>query len=128
MRSPSVVITLLAVLCLAGCTSSSGVAGLQIQEPSSETTASVARPEAGVGEAETVSALLEEATVEETAVAVARPQAAVETDVEAIALVAPEKPVKLLLAPKPAVRPAGLARGTIYRHRFRDAKPINFGK
>ena len=128
MRSPSVFITLFAALCLAGCTSSSGVAGLQMQEPSSETTASVARPEADVGEADTVSALLEEAAVEETAVAVARPQAAVETDVEAIALVAPEKPVKLLLSPKPAARPAALARGTIYRHRFRDAKPINFGK
>ncbi len=60
--------------------------------------------------------------------AVARPQAAVETDVEAIALVAPEKAGEDSACAEAALRQAGLARGTIYRHRFRDAKTDQFRK
>ena len=48
MRSPSVLLSLLACLALAGCTSTSGVEALQLKSPSQETTSSINRPESPV--------------------------------------------------------------------------------
>src|SRR5690606_5035381 len=47
MRTPSV-IALISVLCLAGCTSTSGIDSLQLDQPSNETTSSVVRPSAPI--------------------------------------------------------------------------------
>jgi lysozyme len=120
MRSRSIVIPFLASLCLAGCTSSSGMSELQLQPPSTEITSSVERPSVPVPEADTVSALLEEpAAGQAMAVAVADPApVAIEPPLQAIALVEPPK----------LSRPMRASNGAIYRYSFRDAKPINFGK
>lgn len=130
MRSPGVV-SLLLCLGLAGCTSSSGIDDL-MPRPSMEMTSSIARPDGpvsatrvarlgrspsrdssdkpeGLGPAP---ALLEPET----------PPAAVlpdEVPVVEAALVAPERPS----APASAFK-----RGIIHERRFRDAKPINFGR
>ncbi|HEV2901084.1 MAG TPA: GH25 family lysozyme [Pseudaminobacter sp.] len=111
MRSTAIVVTLLACLGIAGCTSSSGVDGLA---PSLETTSSIPRPDAAVPQAAVGAAAPAEAVVQ-----AAQGEETAEPDVTPIALVAP---------PKPALREAPYAGGTIQRHRFRDAKPINFGK
>ena len=110
MRS-TVVVFLLA--CLAGCTSSSGIDGLGL---SRDTTSSIVRPDVGVPAAETV-APEEPPTSASMEAVVAEAGEVVEPAVEPIALVAPSKP---------AVTTS--AAGMINRHRFRDAKPINFGK
>jgi lysozyme len=111
MRSAAIVVTLLACLGIAGCTSSSGIDGLA---PSLETTSSIPRPDAAVPRADVgadspAEGVAQTAEVEEVA----------EPEVTPIALVA---------MPKPALREAPYAGGKIHRHRFRDAKPINFGK
>ena len=111
MRS-SVAVFLLA--CLAGCTSSSGIDGLGL---SRDTTSSIIRPDVGVPAGETVAPEEQAASASIEAVVV-EPQEAVEPPAEPIALVAPSKPAIA----------AGSAAGMITRHRFRDAKPINFGK
>jgi lysozyme len=116
MRSTAIVVSLLACLGVAGCTSSSGIDGLA---PSPETTSSIARPASPVPQAEV--------GAEETGVAMPREPAAepaqvediAEASVEAIALVAPAKPT---------FREVPFTGGKIHRHRFRDAHPINFGK
>ncbi|GLS40778.1 lysozyme [Mesorhizobium tianshanense] len=120
MRLPGVVIFSIASLCLAGCTSTSGVDALQI--PSSETTSSVVRPPApvaSVGTADAVPVFAQEEAMEQT-VAMAAPEPAerIEPPAEPIALVAPERPA----------RAAAILAEPVQRYRFRDAKPINFGK
>ena len=112
MRS-TFVIFLLACLGMAGCTSSSGIDGLGL---SSDTTSSILRPDVAVPAAEPV-ASEEPPAPESVAAIVAETAETVEPAVEPIALV----------PSKPAVA-AGSAGGMISRHRFRDAKPINFGK
>jgi lysozyme len=114
MRSTAIVVTLLACLGIAGCTLSSGVDGLA---PSLETTSSIPRPDAAVPQAEVgaaapAEAVVQAAQVEETA----KPAEPAVT------------PIALVAVPKPALREAPYAGGKIHRHRFRDAKPINFGK
>lgn len=99
MRSPGVPFTL-AFLALAGCTSGSGLSDLLAPRPSLEITSSIPRPAEPSGT---------EASNETQAVAplpdAGRPAA------QAIALVAPGNPA------------AGISP-----YRFRDAKPINFGR
>jgi len=114
MRSTAIVVSLLACLGIAGCTSSSGVDGLA---PSLETTSSIPRPNAAVpqtdaGAAAPAEAVVQTERVEETA----------EPAEPAVT------PIALVAAPKPALRDTPYAGGKINRHRFRDAKPINFGK
>ena len=113
MRSPSVIIPFLMSLSLAGCTSSSGLDLLQVPGWSTETTNSVAGP---VPPADVEPAIEAERTV---AMAVPRPVQGLEGPVEPNALLAPSKPATAIL--KPA------AKVEVHRHRFRDAKPINFG-
>ena len=116
---------------LAGCTSS-GVDGLGLDrlKPSKETTSSIPRPNAPVTEtAAAEPAGIVSINEEMTALADAGmppvvPSALVGDDepsaveaMERVALVVPEKS-----------KVAKAAVGPIHRHRFRDAKPINFGK
>jgi lysozyme len=111
MRSTAIVVTLLACLGVAGCTSSSGIDGLA---PSLETTSSIPRPDAAVPQVDVGAAAPAEAVVE-----------AVQAEETAEPAVTP---IALVAVPKPALREAPYATGKIHRHRFRDAKPINFGK
>jgi lysozyme len=119
---------------LAGCTSSgSGIDALgldRLKQPSKETTSAIPRPDTPVAEAaspatdgivtidDEVSALADAgmAPVKPSALVGEGEAKAVEA-VEQVALVVPDKPA----AVKSAV-------GPVHRHRFRDAKPINFGK
>jgi lysozyme len=119
MRSPGV-LALLTVLCLVGCSSTSGIDALQLQQTSNETTSSIARPSVPVASDDAVSALVEEnASRPRLALASADPFAAAEPVVQPAALVA---------APIPALRPSPALGRVISPHGFRDAKPINFGK
>jgi lysozyme len=99
---------LLACLLFAACTSKSDVDDLVLR-PSNEITSSISRPDTPADDADVTAS-------EEQPVADAS-QETPELPAEAVALVAPDKP-KL----RPMSAPA------IQRHRFRDAKPINFGK
>jgi lysozyme len=117
MRSSGVVVSVLAFFCLAGCTSSSDVDGL-VPRPSNEITSSISRPDAPVPSEDVAVATPQEPQAEQP-VAEAKPQETPELTVEEIALVAPAKP---------AAGTAALEAGTIHLRRFRDAKPVNFGK
>jgi lysozyme len=113
MRSPILVLSVLA--CLAGCTSSSGLDDLA-PRPSNEVTSSITRPDAPLPPEDVAATAPGEPQPEEST-AEAKPQETPELPAEATALVARTKP-----------NAAALEAGSIYRHRFRDAKPINFGK
>ncbi|MCF6114053.1 GH25 family lysozyme [Mesorhizobium muleiense] len=120
MRLSGVVIFSIASLCLAGCTSTSGVDALQV--PSSETTSSVVRPPAPVASVGAADAepdfAPEEATEQTVAMATPEPAESIEPPVEPIALVAPKR----------LARAAPILAEPVQRYRFRDAKPINFGR
>jgi lysozyme len=121
---PHGVLLFLGVCLVAGCTSSGNVDDL-VPRPSSEVTSSIGKPEAPTPAEDVASAADEESEVQETVVE-AEPAGAqaslgdgIELPAETVALVAPAKPA-------PAV--AAIERNTIYQRKFRDAKPINFGK
>ncbi|MER8829311.1 glycoside hydrolase family 25 protein [Mesorhizobium sp. M0938] len=120
MRLSGVVIFSIAALCLAGCTSTSGVDALQV--PSSETTSSVVRPPAPVASVDAADAAPafaeEEAMDQAVAMAPPEPVGSIEPPAEPIALVAPKR----------LARAAPILAEPVQRYRFRDAKPINFGK
>ncbi|MER8963181.1 GH25 family lysozyme [Mesorhizobium sp. M0701] len=120
MRLSGVVIFSIAALCLAGCTSTSGVDALQV--PSSETTSSVVRPPAPVASAAKTDAApaFAEQEQDEQPVATLEPDQSIDPPAEVIALMSPPK--RLTRA-----APAMLAE-PVTRYGFRDAKPINFGK
>jgi lysozyme len=117
---------------LAGCTSSNrgiDALGLDRLAPSKETTSAIPRPDAPVTEAaaepaEIVTVNDEVAALAETGMPPVVPSALV-GDQEARAGVAAEQPA-LVVPDKPAT--VSPAVGPVNRHRFRDAKPINFGK
>jgi lysozyme len=113
MRSPAFAISLLACLAIAGCSSSKGVEDI-MPRPSNEMTSSISRPDSPVPSAE-AAGLPQRSGREQEPAAGQQPQPALPA--ETSALVAPSKP-----------NAAALKAATIYRHRFRDAKPINFGK
>lgn len=146
MRFSGVVSFVLASLCLAGCSSTSGMDALQV--PSNETTSSVVRPRAPVAAAEATAET--ETTFETTSMAGdarMRPPEPVADDnappfslaeEETVAFPAPNlpdsveppvQPAALMAPPKRLSRaaPAMLA-GPVTRYGFRDAKPINFGR
>ncbi|TIS99291.1 GH25 family lysozyme [Mesorhizobium sp.] len=120
MRLSGVVIFSIAALCLAGCTSTSGVDALQV--PSSETTSSVVRPPAPVASVAAADAApafaQEEAMDQAVAMAPPEPVESIEPPAEPIALVAPNR----------LARAAPILVEPVQRYRFRDAKPINFGR
>ncbi|WP_269931375.1 GH25 family lysozyme [Aminobacter sp. HY435] len=145
MRFSAASAIVLASLALSGCTSSMGLSDIMSSAPSKETTASVARPASPIPQAEITAAA-----------PVAPMQAAMAPMPRANVLVAPvpsgivtEEPVQMAMAaprieldnvPTPDAKPIALiapsnpmkatpfAPGQIYGRRFRDAKPINFGK
>ena len=115
MRS-AIAISVLACLAVAGCTSSSGIDDF-MPRPSNEVTSSISRPpDAPLPPAAVAAAAADAADVEQPA-AEATPQETPELPAETVAYVAPARPAA-----------AALRAGPIYQHRFRDAKPINFGK
>ncbi|WP_202306913.1 glycoside hydrolase family 25 protein [Mesorhizobium sp. L-8-10] len=126
MRSTRALILLLAGIAVAGCSASSGLES--VLPPSPEITNAIRPtkpvPTAGVAARDVGFA----AEAEEEVVPGAEPPAAV-GDFQANALVPPAKPTTLavMVPDKPAAREAAPKAGTIYRRRFRDAKPINFG-
>ena len=110
MRIRSVAVSMIACLGLAGCTSSVDIDDI-LSRPSMEVTSSIAKPEAPVPAAEVVG-LAEEQSVEVAAVAaMPSPSAAL----RAIGQIESRKP-------------SSSSKFTVTRHRFRDAKPIDFGR
>ncbi|MDM9627032.1 GH25 family lysozyme [Rhizobium sp. S152] len=139
MRIPVVPALLIAFLTLSGCTSSSGPASILASVPSRETTSSVVRPSAPVPAAD-VGEVAARAPVnqpappqEELAWAgpIPEPQGFL-PETRTVAMPMPsDRPVTAMLAPDdPVIAPAprGRTRSLVYSHRFRDAKPINFGR
>lgn len=115
----------LAALALAGCSTGSTVDVLRSVKPSTETTSSIVRPvtpQATVGDddvdagypepASAVAALAESATLDTPAV-------------EQVALIAPKRPAPVTAAVAAAV---GGSRPKVVSQRFRDAKPVSFGR
>lgn len=123
MRCLALVSLLVAGAALVGCTSSSGIEALNIA-PSKETTSSVSRPSVALAE---VGATPVSAGAADTALAV-NALAETEADEDANdafdAVTKPAAPVPELRPKRAAASPAVLVK----RQRFRDAKPINFGK
>jgi len=128
MRTLGVIVSLFSCLVAAGCTSGADeTLGIR---PSAEITSSIGNHQPG-------EPFTTEQTVEADDLGIAEsvdePQAEAST-IAANALVPPKKPARLaMLAPAdPAaaeeVRPLSPEGQRIYRRRFRDAKPINFGK
>jgi lysozyme len=117
MRRLRHLLVLSACLALSGCSSSSTVDALQSVRPSSETTSSISRavvPKAAVG-ADAGYAGPAQATV----TALAEPDQVSTPATMQVALVAPSKS---------AMAAGDTSRRTVYGQRFKDAKPINFGK
>ncbi|MGD9915377.1 MAG: GH25 family lysozyme [Rhizobiaceae bacterium] len=112
MRPQGFALALLLCLGVAGCTSKSGI-GDVLDKPSLEITNSV-RPNVPL-KAEAAAGQLDEiATDVQTAVV----DTEIEPRVQAVAMIAPDNPTAAAKA----------IAGSINRSRFRDAKPINFGK
>lgn len=102
MRSLALAFLFAACLGLAGCSGGSAVDALQIAGPSAETTSAIARPEATIPGPADDAAPADLATAGMTA-----------------------------LAPVPSVQPAALRvpeAPRVYRSRFDDAHPVNFGR
>lgn len=112
MRS---LLVLISLAWLAGCTSNASVDALDVAGPSLETTSSIQRPNAPVGSHETAALVPAEPMPEMEPEVDPQPQASGEPELQANALAAPAEPETPAFA---AVSP----------RRFRDAKPINFGK
>ncbi|RUW87997.1 muramidase, partial [Mesorhizobium sp. M8A.F.Ca.ET.059.01.1.1] len=137
MRLSGVISFVIASLCLAGCSSTSGMDALDMQKPSNETTSSVVRPSAPIASVPMARAnaprkRVEVASADDTA----RPFGLAEE--ETVAFPAPELPdsaeppieeAALVSPPKLLSRAAPpMLAGPVTRYGFRDAKPINFGR
>jgi len=124
MRFSGFLAPLAASLVLAGCTSSANIDSLALVGPSQEKTSSI-RPNTPVPQA--IVGLAEEQAADQKTVAEAT--AEVEDAVD-VAEATPEPAAKplALINPQPKVAEAAFAVGEISARRFRDAKPINFGK
>ena len=125
-------VLLAASLILSGCTSSSSPEGLIPGVASKETTNSVNRaapvPSASVGD---VIAKAEPQSQEHElawAAPDAQSQAFVTIPERSATPLADDMKVAMLVPAVPAIDAQQAARGAIYSQRFRDAKPINFGK
>ena len=87
-----------------------------VPRPSLETTSSIPRPAAAVKEGDAGTQAIASASDDFPAS-------------EPAALVEPESPVPAsLVAITPSARPRSVRHGVVHERRFRDAKPINFGK
>ncbi len=126
MRSSGIPAILLACFGLIGCTSSSGIEDM-MPRPSLEVTSSIARPDAPVREASAAAVV--------PAPVVSRPDlpmaeiAGTEADDIGPDAAEPVQLAALVPRPRPAVASKALIDDIIVsERRFRDAKPINFGK
>ncbi|MCA0059508.1 MULTISPECIES: GH25 family lysozyme [unclassified Mesorhizobium] len=142
MRLPGAISFVIATLCLAGCSSTSGMDALDIQKPSNEITNSVVRPSAPIASAPVTKAERRMAAERRVAEATpvdenVRPYGLAEE--ETVAFPAPDlpdsveppvvEPAALVSPPKLLSRAAPpMLAGPVTRYGFRDAKPINFGR
>lgn len=118
MRRLRHLFVLSACLALSGCTSNQTIDALQSVRPSSETTSSIvpaAVPRAAVGAAAADAGYAGPAAV----TSLAEPDSVSTPATMQVAMVAPQRP---------AVGSGDTSRRTVYGQRFKDAKPINFGK
>jgi lysozyme len=120
MRPGSFLLSLAVCVALTGCTSSSGIDEI-LARPSMEVTSSIAKPDKTTPQ-EIVALAEEEEGVAALAETAPAPSSA--PSVQALAMIEPNKPASGLKAS--LTRPG--PRIKVERHRFRDAKPINFGK
>lgn len=126
MRSTRVALCLLTSLAFPGCTASGGLDDVALR-PSLEVTSSIGKPNTVAPDAiapgaeadRGAAAATASAPTVEPAVDQSKPQSVPEAVGDAMALIAPLNPVAGAL---PAIA------GVIHEYRFRDAKPINFGK
>ncbi|KOF15313.1 glycosyl hydrolase [Ensifer adhaerens] len=130
MRLSAVPAMFLACLALAGCTSSSTLDTIVPQQPSRETTSSVVPsspvPSANVGVAAAQTAPPQEMLA--WAGPVPEPEAFRPEARTADTPLPLERPVAVIPPATPAVLTTPGTRTQIYGRRFRDAKPINFGR
>jgi len=132
MRPSSVSAIILLCLAVSGCTSSTLPEGIVPGVASRETTSSVIRTASPVPAASVGDVIAKAETQHQDELAWASPQPSTQafltiperTDTP----LAEDKPVAMLVPAVPAIDAQQAARGQIYSHRFRDAKPINFGK
>ncbi|MBZ0164296.1 MAG: glycoside hydrolase family 25 protein [Notoacmeibacter sp.] len=116
MRLSVFSILLLSCLSVAGCTSRSGVGALEIAKPSPEKTSSIVRPAGAIPEpGESVT----EHSTDAGMTALADQEAPQGPALERVAMLAPVSP---------SAQPDPHAKGRIYSQKFRDAKPVNFGR
>jgi len=142
MRLRDVPAILIAALILSGCTASSGAEDVLGNVPSPETTNAIVKPSgpipsAGVGDP-SPQASQPQQTLSWTG-PVPQPQALMPADRTVDMPLPADRPVALLMPANPGIgtipdvdaipegRPKSPTRAQIYGHRFRDAKPINFG-
>ncbi|MGF7006741.1 glycoside hydrolase family 25 protein [Aminobacter sp. BE322] len=147
MRFSTASAIILASMALAGCTSSLGLGDIMSSAPSRETTSSIARPASPIPAADVAAAPAAPTPMVQQAMAAPMPRQgllapvpeAVVTEAPVqVAMAAPRielddiptpdaKPIALV-SPSNPMRATPFAPGQIYGRRFRDAKPINFGK
>ncbi|TCN25270.1 GH25 family lysozyme [Sinorhizobium americanum] len=132
--APAIVLT---CVILSGCASSSGPETVLSPRPSREVTSSVATPAAPMvsvpgpvpfGDVAMTEASSEPPEELAWAGQVPQPEAFTTVESEAGMPVPMERPVAMVVPDNPAVAEAPRTRSHVYSHRFRDAKPINFGK
>lgn len=130
MRPSAFPAILLAALTLSGCTSSS-TPDMLVAQPSQEITNSVVRtadpvPSANVGAAapQSIPPRAEVAWATPTKT----PDAFLHVDGDSALPVPAARPAEQLTLADPEIDTAPRSRLRIYSHRFRDAKPINFGR
>ncbi|WP_421913307.1 GH25 family lysozyme [Mesorhizobium sp.] len=144
MRLPGILTSLIASLCLVGCSSTSGVDALDMGKPSNEITSSVVRPSAPVASASASASasakakpMIARGAPEQASMAgPARPFGLAEEETVALASAgmpdsgdASIEPAALVSPPKLLSRAApSMLAGPVTRYAFRDAKPINFGR
>ncbi|PRD44616.1 glycosyl hydrolase [Phyllobacterium phragmitis] len=129
MRFPGVSAILFACAVSAGCTSTSSGVDQLLAQPSLETTSSITPPVNVIPPAEIGSAASNEEPPQQMmamAPSAPIPDALVPTVKAPDMRVPKAEPVAFVVPSKPSAKT--FARGRIYSRRFRDAKPINFGR
>lgn len=119
MRWTSAALLLASCVGLAACTSNGMTVDTLLQRPSMEVTSSIDKGSADMRAVPPVDVATRQETPEKAPAAALRAAVQEEPAVTPVALFSPEKPAKAA---------AALRRAIIYRHQFRDAKPINFGR
>lgn len=120
-----------ALVCLAtsGCTSRSAPRQVVSEGPSDEVTGSIVRstsvPHSEVGESAPDATVPQEQLAWSAAASSPAPFLSLRTSAVPVPGTKPSLQVAMAIPPMPTVRDAD---GQIYGHRFRDAKPINFGR